>query len=109
MDEPLSALDVYTKQRLREEILQVWERTRKTVVFVTHDVDEALYLADRIIVFSRKPTRVVRNVVVPEPRPRAADESAALRALRAEILGSLSAARVSPREVTEGSLIEDPR
>ena len=71
MDEPFSALDPNTRQRLRAEMERVWQTTGKTVVFVTHDVDEALQLADRIIVLSGKPTRVLDVVTVDAPRPRA--------------------------------------
>jgi NitT/TauT family transport system ATP-binding protein len=71
MDEPFSALDPNTRQRLRAEMERVWQTTGKTVVFVTHDVDEALQLADRIIVLSGKPTRVLEVVTVDAPRPRA--------------------------------------
>ena len=61
MDEPFSALDVRTRETMRREIISIWEQQKKTVVFVTHDVDEALFLADRIIVFSRKPTASSRD------------------------------------------------
>ena len=71
MDEPFSALDPNTRQRLRAEMERVWQTTGKTVVFVTHDVDEALQLADRIIVLSSKPTRVAEVVDIGAPRPRA--------------------------------------
>jgi NitT/TauT family transport system ATP-binding protein len=70
MDEPFSALDITTRERLRDEVIQLWRSTRKTVVFVTHDLDEALYLADRVIILSDKPTRVLRMIEVPMPRPR---------------------------------------
>src|SRR5690606_29357258 len=59
MDEPFSALDVRSRRLMREEILALWQETRKTVIFVTHDVDEALTLADRIAVLSPKPTRLI--------------------------------------------------
>jgi NitT/TauT family transport system ATP-binding protein len=72
MDEPFSALDPNTRQRLRAEMERIWQSTGKTVVFVTHDVDEALQLADRIIVLSRKPTRVMDVLEITAPRPRAA-------------------------------------
>lgn len=71
MDEPFSALDPNTRQRLRAEMERIWQTTGKTVIFVTHDVDEALQLADRIIVLSNKPTRVAEVVEVSAPRPRA--------------------------------------
>ena len=62
MDEPLSALDINTRQRLRQEILNVWKLTAKTIVFVTHDIDDAIMLADRVLVLSQKPTRLLETV-----------------------------------------------
>ncbi|MGV6875962.1 ABC transporter ATP-binding protein [Pseudochelatococcus sp. B33] len=70
MDEPFSALDPNTRLRLRDQIIELWQQSRKTVIFVTHDMDEALYLADRIVVFSGKPSRVAAVIEVNEPRPR---------------------------------------
>jgi NitT/TauT family transport system ATP-binding protein len=77
MDEPFSALDPNTRQRMRAEIEQIWQRTGKTVVFVTHDIDEALQLADRIVLFSGKPTTVLETVAIDTPRPRRPDNDAA--------------------------------
>jgi NitT/TauT family transport system ATP-binding protein len=85
MDEPLSALDVSTKQRLRAEIQNVWAYTGKTVVFVTHDISEALFLADRIIVFSGKPTRILREFAVSHPRPREVDSDPVFLAMHTEL------------------------
>jgi NitT/TauT family transport system ATP-binding protein len=73
MDEPFSALDLNTRRRLRAEVIDIWEKTRKTVVFVTHDIDEALVLADRIILMSNKPTRVIETISIDRPRPRDID------------------------------------
>lgn len=70
MDEPFSALDPNTRHRLRDQIIDLWQQSGKTVIFVTHDMDEALYLADRIVVFSAKPARVAAIIEVPEARPR---------------------------------------
>jgi len=77
MDEPFSALDLNTRRRLRAELVSIWQQTGKTVVFVTHDIEEALVLADRILLLSNKPTRVLDTLVVDAPRPRdvAANES----------------------------------
>jgi NitT/TauT family transport system ATP-binding protein len=90
MDEPFSALDPNTRQRLRAEMERVWQTTGKTVVFVTHDVDEALQLADRIIVLSSKPTRVVDVLDVRAPRPRALTRSD-LAEERRRLMGMLGA------------------
>jgi NitT/TauT family transport system ATP-binding protein len=78
MDEPFGSLDAQTRVVLQRELLQIWERTRKTVLFVTHSVDEALYLSDRVYVLSGRPARVKEVVEVPLPRPR--DPEAILRA-----------------------------
>jgi len=70
MDEPLSALDAQTRQLMQDEILGIWDRTRTTVLYVTHNIHEAAYLADRIAVLSRRPGRVRAVVPVPFDRPR---------------------------------------
>lgn len=70
MDEPFAALDVLTKQHLQEQFLQIWNENRITVIFVTHDLEEALYLADRVVVMSSHPGRIARIVDVPFARPR---------------------------------------
>jgi NitT/TauT family transport system ATP-binding protein len=70
MDEPLSALDPNMRSRMRLEMERIWLETAKTVVFVTHDIDEALQLADRTIVLSNKPTRVLEIIELRTPRPR---------------------------------------
>jgi NitT/TauT family transport system ATP-binding protein len=70
MDEPFGALDEQTRFLLQEEVLRIWEETRKTVVFVTHSIDEALTMADRIVVMSAHPGTVLRTFQVPFKRPR---------------------------------------
>ncbi len=70
MDEPLSALDFQTKVGVQNELIQLWSERRCTVLYVTHDIDEALALADRISVFSARPGRVIQTIDVPFPRPR---------------------------------------
>jgi NitT/TauT family transport system ATP-binding protein len=70
MDEPFGALDVQTRDILQDELLQIWEQEQKTVLFVTHGIEEAIYLADRIIVFSPRPAQIVREIRVPFARPR---------------------------------------
>ena len=86
MDEPFSALDHTTRTRLRQQIVELWQERRKTVLFVTHDIDEALYLADRIIILSKKPTVVREIVTVGASRPRDTEHDASLRALRAHLV-----------------------
>jgi NitT/TauT family transport system ATP-binding protein len=73
LDEPFGLLDAQTRSKMQEELSRLWEKRRKTVVLVTHDVEEAIYLADRIIVFSPRPGRVKVEVAVDFPRPRSLD------------------------------------
>ena len=73
MDEPFGALDAQIRQVMGLELLRIWERGRKTILFVTHDIDEAIYLADRIIVMSAAPGRIIEDIRVTLPRPRLLD------------------------------------
>ncbi|MCY3018360.1 MAG: ABC transporter ATP-binding protein [Planctomycetota bacterium] len=70
MDEPFAALDSQTRQILQEDILEIWEKTRKTILLVTHNVEEAVFLSDRILMLSNIPTKVVLDIPVGLPRPR---------------------------------------
>ncbi|HXU34515.1 MAG TPA: ABC transporter ATP-binding protein [Thermoanaerobaculia bacterium] len=70
MDEPFGALDYLTRLRLRAELIQLWQRIDPTILFVTHDVEEAVQLADRIVVMEQRPSRIREVVPVPLPRPR---------------------------------------
>ncbi len=70
MDEPFGALDAFTRLHLQQQLLSLWESDRKTVLFVTHDLEEALFLADRIVVFDSNPGRIVHVEEVALPRPR---------------------------------------
>ena len=71
MDEPFAALDEQTKIVLQEELLRIWAETRKTVVFITHSIDEALVMSDRVLVMSKRPGRLKADIRVPFARPRA--------------------------------------
>lgn len=73
MDEPFGSLDLFTKTRMQAELLNLWSQARKTVVFVTHDVDEAIYLADRVVVMSKRPGRIRDVIPIELPRPRSVD------------------------------------
>jgi NitT/TauT family transport system ATP-binding protein len=70
MDEPFGALDAQTREHMNLLLLRVWEATRKTIVFVTHDLEEAAFLSDRVVVLSERPGTVREIVEVPLPRPR---------------------------------------
>ena len=70
MDEPLGALDAQTRRLMQEQLLELWERDRKTVVLVTHAIEEALLLGDRIVLMSARPGRIKQDITVPFPRPR---------------------------------------
>jgi NitT/TauT family transport system ATP-binding protein len=70
MDEPFSALDAQTREIMQTELLRIWEKGRKTVLFVTHQIDEAVFLSDRVLVFARRPGRIQESVEIDLPRPR---------------------------------------
>jgi len=70
MDEPFAALDAQTREIMQAELLRIWERGQKTVLFVTHQIDEAVFLSDRVLVFGRRPGRVQAEVAIALPRPR---------------------------------------
>lgn len=73
MDEPFGALDAQTRELMQEELTEIWQRNRRTVLFVTHDIDEALFLSDRVIVFTARPGRIKADLRIDLPRPRGAD------------------------------------
>jgi NitT/TauT family transport system ATP-binding protein len=70
MDEPFAALDAQTREIMQAELLRIWERGQKTVLFVTHQIDEAVFLSDRVLVFARRPGRVQDEIKIALPRPR---------------------------------------
>jgi putative hydroxymethylpyrimidine transport system ATP-binding protein len=70
LDEPFGSLDAMTRQNLQDWLLQIWQTWGKTVLFITHDIDEALYLSDRIIVLSNRPATIIRDMAIPLERPR---------------------------------------
>lgn len=93
LDEPFGALDALTRADLRGVLARTWAQDRPTALLVTHDLDEALLLADRVLVCGPRPARVAREIVVPLPRPRDLDDvgDPGFGALRAEVLGALRA------------------
>ena len=89
MDEPFGALDAQTRNMLQSELLEIWEKTKKTIIFITHSVDEAVYLSDRIIVLSPRPGRICKIVPIDLPRPRDRT-SVEFAQLRRDILDQIS-------------------
>jgi NitT/TauT family transport system ATP-binding protein len=75
MDEPFSASDEFTREKLNEDLLRIWELTKKTVVFVTHNIAEAVFLSDLVVVMSPHPGRVSSVIDVTLPRPRSQDSA----------------------------------
>jgi NitT/TauT family transport system ATP-binding protein len=90
MDEPFSALDEFTKEKLQEDLLQIWHKTRKTIVFVTHNISEAVYLSDRVVVLSPHPGRIsaVVDISLPRPRPLSVKETPEFVGLVSKVRGS---------------------
>jgi NitT/TauT family transport system ATP-binding protein len=70
MDEPFGAVDAQTRMQLQEDLLRLWSLGRKTIVFVTHDIVEAIILGDRTLVLTRQPARIAAEHIIPIPRPR---------------------------------------
>lgn len=85
LDEPLGALDAFTRMNMQDEILKIWEKRGTTMIMVTHDVDEAIYMADRIVVMSPRPAKIEAIIETGIGRPRARDDVEFLK-LRAKIL-----------------------
>ncbi|MEO8352609.1 MAG: ABC transporter ATP-binding protein [Chthoniobacteraceae bacterium] len=73
MDEPFGALDFITRMKMRSDLTRIWQREKKTILFVTHDIEEAVQLADRVLVMSRRPATVQQDVRIGLPRPRDLD------------------------------------
>jgi ABC-type nitrate/sulfonate/bicarbonate transport system ATPase subunit len=85
LDEPLGALDAFTRMRMQDEVLRLWQARRTTVLLVTHDIDEAIYMSDRIVIMTPRPGRIERIIPVALDRPRQRNSPEFLR-LRVEIL-----------------------
>src|SRR5437016_9298825 len=85
LDEPLGALDAFTRMRMQDEVLRLWQGRGTTMLLVTHDIDEAIYMSDRIIILSPRPGRIERTIEIDLDRPRQRNSSEFLR-LRSEIL-----------------------
>lgn len=91
LDEPFGALDHQTRELMQELLLEIWEADRKTVLFVTHDIDEAIFLANRVVVMSARPGRIKAEVTVPLPYPRdwTMKTTPGFAALKARLMGEI--------------------
>jgi ABC-type nitrate/sulfonate/bicarbonate transport system ATPase subunit len=85
LDEPLGALDAFTRMRMQDEVLRLWQARRTTMLLVTHDIDEAIYMSDRIVIMTPRPGRIERTISVTLARPRQRNSPEFLR-LRGDIL-----------------------
>ena len=85
LDEPLGALDAFTRMRMQDEVLRLWEARGTTMLLVTHDIDEAIYMSDRIVIMTQRPGRIERTISVDLERPRDRSSPEFLR-LRGDIL-----------------------
>ena len=92
LDEPFSALDAFTKMQLQDLLLNIWREYKTTIVLVTHDVEEATYLCDKIVILKDQPGTVGHEVIINEPRPRDRG-SAELAAYKTEVLSNLDLTR----------------
>jgi len=103
MDEPFAALDAQTRDSLHIELQDIWQQTHKTIVFVTHNVREALVLGDRVILMTARPGRIKREFCYQLPRPRHIEDHALVDAAR-EILADLRQASAAQTEVAHDKL-----
>jgi ABC-type nitrate/sulfonate/bicarbonate transport system ATPase subunit len=95
LDEPLGALDAFTRMRMQDEVLRLWQTRRTTMLFVTHDIDEAIYMSNRIMIMTQPPGRIDRTITNALARPRDRSSPEFLR-LRAQILELLHFAGDAP-------------
>jgi NitT/TauT family transport system ATP-binding protein len=112
MDEPFAALDAQTRSHMHQLLQRIWTRDRKTVVFVTHDVREALVLGDRVVVMAARPGRVLRDLEVRLPRPRDPDDASLVelsRRIRAELRRAEGAAAPDAVEDDDANVGQERR
>jgi ABC-type nitrate/sulfonate/bicarbonate transport system ATPase subunit len=101
LDEPLGALDAFTRMRMQDEVMRLWQVRLPTILLVTHDIDEAIYMSDRILIMTPRPGRIERSILVHIPRPRDRSSTEFLQ-LRSEILKLLHLAGHASAIGTEG-------
>jgi NitT/TauT family transport system ATP-binding protein len=106
MDEPFGALDAQTRAQMQEYLLQIWKNIDITILFITHDLDEAVYLADRILVLKARPGRIDEIIEVPVPRPRSLDQTIAPEFLATKHRIS---ELIHPRDQRRGESLSIPR
>ncbi len=111
MDEPFAPLDAQTRGRMHQLLQAIWLRTRKTVVFVTHDVREALVLGDRVVVMASRPGRILQDLEVRLPRPRDPDDDTIVRLSRhiREALRREEASRETPLPASRPAPVADDK
>jgi ABC-type nitrate/sulfonate/bicarbonate transport system ATPase subunit len=97
LDEPLGALDAFTRMRMQDEVLRLWQARRTTMLLVTHDIDEAIYMSDRIMIMSPRPGRIERIIPIDLDRPRQRNSADFLR-LRGDILEFVHFAGAAPED-----------
>ena len=108
LDEPFAAVDAQTRLQMQEMLLELWNGLKMTIVFVTHDVDEAILLSDRVLVMSRRPGRIRADFEVPLARPRTADQltSAEFNRLKGYCLELLREESIADEGASGGELVE---
>ncbi|MEP7208496.1 MAG: ABC transporter ATP-binding protein [Casimicrobiaceae bacterium] len=103
MDEPFVSLDQPTREKMQREVLSIWEHRKRTIIFVTHNLEEAVFLGDRVIMLSAKPARIVADMVVDLPRPRdpLSADFTTLRAHCSNLLQDLHAGTAAEEEAAD--------
>lgn len=110
MDEPFSALDAISRDEMNELLLDLWQQYRKTALFVTHSIREAVLLADRVLVMTKRPATIVEDLAIPFPRPRAISigESREFNAICAHLRERIEESHDRPRSRRTGAAREEP-
>ncbi|MEM5818713.1 MAG: ABC transporter ATP-binding protein [Desulfitobacterium hafniense] len=99
LDEPLSALDAFTRMAIQDEIIKIWQRDQPIIILVTHDIEEAVYLSDRVVILSSRPGKAIGEVAIGLQHPRDRTSSEFVR-LRREIMAILECCNINPNHKT---------